>query len=108
MKNKLMMVGAFVLGAVISGFVVKYRYDQNLLWGLYIHSASEINGKIVALSELRAGHKGRAMNLLDQSLEAEVETLSACRTDLCRNNAYPEFTLALRRAEAYEKKYNIH
>jgi len=107
MKNTMVAIVAFFLGAVISAFVVKYRYDETLLWGLYIKSASEIDSKLVTLDELRQGNKERAIHLLDQSLASEATVLAGCKRDLCQDNAYPAFTKALKKAEAYEKKYNV-
>jgi len=107
MKNNLLVVGAFILGAVVSGFVTKYRYDEAMMWGLYIQAASEVNGTLVALSELREGKKERAIHLLDQSLASEASVLAGCKRDLCQDNAYPEFTRALEEVRAYQQKYLV-
>ena len=107
MKNNIYVVIAFILGAAISGFVIKIRYDDTLLWGLYIKAASEINSKLVTLTELREGNKERAIHLLDQSLASEASVLANCKRDLCQDNAYPEFSKALEKAQTYLEKYPV-
>ena len=107
MKNTTLAIGAFLVGVMVSAFVIKYRYDETLLWGLYVKCASEIDTKLVALNELRGGSKTSAIKLLDKSLESDIAALAHCEQDLCQDNAHPEFIQALEKARAYEKKYHL-